>query len=98
MTEIELIISIVTLLSVGVFILRYIGADKQNELQVEFIFPVKLEYTPDQWFAWDSDDEFLGQAQTKEALINMIAQDNDLPIEKFQVVYEYPLRNQLRPT
>lgn len=48
--------------------------------------PIKLEYTTDQWFAWDEDDEFLGQAPTKQELINLVSERFDVPVDKFVIV------------
>lgn len=57
------------------------------------ILPLKLEYTKDQWFAWDDEDEFLGQAPTKEQLIDYISTRFNFPKEQFQIISEGPLEN-----
>ena len=66
-----------------------------SSMPVQLIFPVKLEYNDNQWFAWDNDDEFLGQAPTKQELLDQISTKMDFPRDKFTIISEQPL---LTPT
>ena len=59
------------------------------------IFPIKLEYNSNQWFAWDNDDEFLGQAATKQELLDLISKDMSIPSDKFTIISE---QSMLTPT
>lgn len=73
------------------FIKYYLIAEVASNIPIEFVFPVRLEYNSTQWFAWDNDNEFLGQAPTKQELLEFMAQDLDFPKDKFQITYEGPL-------
>jgi hypothetical protein len=73
-----------------------LGSSPIHQQQVTLeatVLPLKLEYTKDQWFAWDSDDEFLGQASSKEQLFDYIATRFDYPKEQFQIISEVPMEN-----
>lgn len=59
-----------------------------GKIPIEFIFPIKIEHTHDQWFAWDKENEFLGQAHSKEELIDRLSKDLDFPKDKFTIISE----------
>ena len=63
-----------------------------SNLPVQLIFPLRLEYTNNQWFAWDKEHEFLGQAQTKEELIIRLSKELDFPKDNFIVISEKPIK------
>lgn len=67
-----------------------INEDQPKSLE-RYVLPLKLEYTKDQWFAWDHQDEFMGQAPTKEQLIDYIAKQTNFPKEKFEIISEGPM-------
>ena len=73
-------------------------ASAASQLPISFTFPIKLEYTDSQWFAWDNDNEFLGQAATKQDLIERISKELDFPKDKFSIVSEYPMGTNMKGT
>lgn len=77
------------------FIIDRISSD-DDQYPIEVVFPVKLEYTDTQWYGWDNDGEFLGQAPTKTLLMDAISKDVDLPLDKFQILSESVLVNKLK--
>lgn len=62
-----------------------------TRMPVNLIFPIKLEHNDNQWFAWDHDDEFLGQAPTKQELLELISKNLDFPKDKFTIISEQPM-------
>lgn len=62
-----------------------------NSIPVEAVFPIRLEHTSDQWYAWDYDDEFIGQATTKDMLIDKLALEMDFPKDQFKIISDYPV-------
>jgi hypothetical protein len=63
-----------------------------ENMPIDSIFPIRLEYTNDQWFAWDYDQEFIGQAATKNDLLEKLAAEMNYPKDKFQIISEYPVK------
>lgn len=66
----------------------YIAASVINAMPSDLFFPIKLEYDNNQWFAWDYNDEFLGQAATRQGLLDLISENLDYPKDKFTIISE----------
>jgi len=73
----------------------YFVVTMMTKIPEMLIFPIRLEYDSNQWFAWDHDNEFLGQAATKQELLDSISEDMSIPTDKFTIISEQPM---LTPT
>lgn len=78
------------------FVVNNFLSSDDDQYPIEVVFPVKLEYTDTQWYGWDNDGEFLGQAPTKTLLMDAISKDVDLPLDKFQILSESVLVNKIK--
>ena len=91
MELVDLLIGGLVIWAIVKFIKYYFIAEVASNIPIEFVFPVRLEYNTTQWFAWDNDNEFLGQAPTKKELMEQMAKELDFPQDKFQITYEGPM-------
>lgn len=69
-------------------LMQWFSQSEDDKVDVQVVFPVELRYNDYQWYGWDHDGEFLGQAPTKDELMNQIAKEIDLPLDKFKIMSE----------
>ena len=92
LTTVDVILVFVGIWLISKLLRIWAIASVMNDIPIQLIFPLRLEYTRDQWFAWDKEHEFLGQARTKEELINRLSKELDFPKDSFTVISESPIK------
>ena len=57
----------------------------------DWTFPIKIEFNEKQWYAWDKDDTFILQADTKTTLIEDILNRFDISPKRLVIISEKSL-------
>jgi len=63
----------------------------------EWILPIKLGHNGSTWYAWDTADAFILQADSREKLIQDILNEFEIPPKRLEIISESHV-NELKST
>lgn len=69
------------------FGVEYYKLRKQQSVVMDWVFPIHVKYTPEpeQYFAWDIEDVFLGQSNNYDDLLTNIRKRWNIPEDKLVI-------------
>lgn len=68
--------------------------EEETTIQEDWTFPINLEYNSSEWYAWDRDGTFIGQAKSKDILVTEILNRFDMAPKRLVIKSEKQIKQE----